>query len=121
MDLSFTPKGVSELENQFGISLPELVAVFKMDVLVRFVSKGTNTPNIDAAFQLIADYIATSTEDDQKDTMTLQVLIISKLEEQGFLPKALKLSQKIQSKIDQMGSQSSLEDGGEKTNQVPSA
>lgn len=111
-----TAKKVAELEKTTKKPFLQYVGFDTMEELAFFVSKGLDC-SVEDAYSAIDEYC----EKEGKDTNELQVDLIERLEKQGFLPKALKLSQKIQGTMNQVGDMSISQISGLMENQTQSS
>jgi hypothetical protein len=99
-DLRYTSRGVGELEKTLGKSVMEGLESWAISNLVIFIRKGLNNCDEETAFKALDQW-----RESGKDTLELLLFIIDILDKQGFLARALKLKEKIQSKIDKVAKQ----------------
>ena len=85
MELKYTPKGISEIEEITGKPIQDVLADFSMKTIGLFVQKGLGIEE-DLAYEEIGKYLA-----DGKDTFVLYTDIMEKLQDAGFLPRQLDL------------------------------
>ena len=85
MELKYTPKGISEIEEITGKPIQDVLADFSMKTIGLFVQKGLGVEE-DLAYEEIGKYLA-----DGKDTFVLYTDIMEKLQDAGFLPRQLNL------------------------------
>jgi len=97
MELVYTANAIKKLEKFYNKPISELIGLTDLDTLTSLVMAGINDTIVRAEEQ-ITDYL-----DSGKDTLDLQIYIIESLENKGFLPRALKLSQKIKDKMIELG------------------
>ncbi len=94
--LHYTPRTVHEIEQGAKKSIMEAVGDLTMENLCFLIMKGLNCKEKEAD-KAIEEYL----EETQKDTMEIRIAIIRRLETQGFLPKALKIAEKLSDGIEQ--------------------
>ena len=88
MDLKFTPRRVKEIEDRARRPLTDVISVFSVGNLALLVEKGCGLANEDLALEAIENEFENGGE------MTeLFLTIMERLQEGGFLPKALDLKQ----------------------------
>ena len=90
-NLEFTPRTIKEIEDRTKKPLMQAVGDISMTSLATIVMRGLRTDE-KGAYGAISLYLKESNEN---DTMTLQILIIEKLESTGFLPRSLNLADKV--------------------------
>lgn len=96
-DMKFTAKVVAEIEKDRKQPLVQAIAIVEIKDIAYFVSKGLNC-SMDEAYSAIDKYAESN-----QDTTELTVLIVEVLEKQGFLAKALELSQQLRQRIKKVG------------------
>lgn len=96
-DMKFTAKVVAEIEKDRKQPLIQAIAIVELKDIAYFVSKGLNC-TVDEAYSAIDRYA-----EGGKDTSELTILIVEVLEKQGFLAKALELSQQLRQRIKKVG------------------
>lgn len=90
-NIEFTPRTVKEIEDRMKKPLMQAVGDMSMTALATFVMRGLRTDE-KGAYGAISLYLK---ENPSNDTMSLQILIIEKLERSGFLPRSLNLAEKV--------------------------
>lgn len=99
--LEFTSLTVRELEKRTHKSVMESVADGSLDNLVLLIQKGLKNCDENTALKAIDEWRSQG-----KDTFELLVYIVKTLEKQGFLAKALKLTEKIEARIQKVANMS---------------
>ena len=94
MELKYTPRAVSEIEQESKRPVQDTLADFSMKTVLLFVKKGLMVDE-DNAYKKIEEYLAKG-----KDTFELYTLIMQKLQEGGFLPRQLNLK-KVQKEMNE--------------------
>jgi hypothetical protein len=88
MNLKFSPRSINEIENEQKKPFQDVLAEFSLRTIVLFVKKGMGIgTDEDAAYAAITEYLS----DKKNDTLSLYVLIMEGLQNDGFLPRSLKL------------------------------
>lgn len=106
-NLRFTPRSVHETEQREKRSILEIVGdVSTNTVLVLLRAAGYQSD--EEAYAAIDKYL----EETNKDVMTLQVDLMTRMEEQGFLPKGLGIGKKIRKELNKMTVADTLESAG---------
>lgn len=94
MELKYTPRTIRDIEKETGKPLQDLLSDFSMSTILLFVKGGLGSDE-DTAYTEIEKYLA-----EGKDTFSLYTHIMEKLQESGFLPRALDL-RKVQKQMDE--------------------
>lgn len=97
MELSFTPRDIKEIEDVFRKPLTDIVGDYSMRMLELFVRKGMKVDEVQAE-NAIEAYLK-----EGNDLMALYILILERLQGQGFLPKVLDigmLKKKLESPVE---------------------
>lgn len=95
MDLKFTAKSIRNLEKKLGKPLGDIVSKSDLESLNMLVRVGSGDISEEDADVKIDEFLA-----EGKDTTELLIFILQKLEEQGFLYKKLKISQRVVESLD---------------------
>lgn len=85
MELKYTPRAVSEIEQESKRPIQDTLADFSMKTILLFVKKGLMVDDA-KAYKAIEDYLT-----EGKDTFELYTHIMKKLQDAGFLPRKLNL------------------------------
>lgn len=93
--LHFTPRNIANLEKQEKRMLMEIVAEFTMNNLVKLIRAGCNCSE-DEAFTMIEEYLSGG---GGRDVIKLQIEIIKKLEDQGYLSKEIQVGETMEKKL----------------------
>lgn len=102
--LEYTSQTVRELEKRTHKSVKEALGDDSLDNLILLVQKGLKNCDENTALKAIDEWRASG-----KDTFELLVYIVETLENQGFLPKALKLTDKIKKRIEKVANMEDIE------------
>lgn len=88
MNLKFSPRSINEIEVEQKKPFQDVLSEFSMKTILLFVKKGLGIgADEEKAYAAITEYLS----DKKNDTLSLYVLIMEGLQNDGFLPRSLNL------------------------------